>query len=263
MSTAADEIKACCAAAYSSPAARWLLGDSFHPGGAALTSRLAGALAVEPGCTVVDVASGPGSSAVQLAREASCSVLGVDLSPTNVADANRLAAGAGVGDRVRFVVGDAERLPIGDATADGVLCECSLCTFPDKARAACEIARILRPGRRLALSDVTADVDRLPPELATLGGWIACIGGAVSRAALVDLVEGAGMTVETAEPADPALCGMLEGIEARLRAARVLGDGLPKELRGGIERGLELIDCARRAVEGGALGYCVLVARKP
>ena len=49
MTLAAEEIKACCAAAYSSPAARFLLGDSFHPGGAALTSRLARALQVGPG----------------------------------------------------------------------------------------------------------------------------------------------------------------------------------------------------------------------
>ena len=63
MTPAADQIKACCAAAYSSPAARLLLGDSLHPGGAALTARLGRALGVAPGDVVVDVACGPGASA--------------------------------------------------------------------------------------------------------------------------------------------------------------------------------------------------------
>ena len=66
MTLAPEEAKACCAAAYSSAAARFLLGDSSHPGGAELTSRLIRALRVGPGATGVDVASGPGTSALQL-----------------------------------------------------------------------------------------------------------------------------------------------------------------------------------------------------
>lgn len=162
MSLAPEEVKACCAAAYSSEAARFLLGDSFHPGGAPLTSELVAALGVSPGSTVVDVASGPGTSAIQLANETRCDVVGVDLSPASVAAATAAAQCTAFGGNVRFVQGDAEALPLADRSADGGLCECALCTFPDKERAAAELARVLRPGARLALSDMTADLERLP-----------------------------------------------------------------------------------------------------
>src|SRR5919204_515983 len=60
MTLAPEEVKACCADVYASAAARFLLGDSFHPGGATLTYRLAAALRVGPGAVVCDVACGPG-----------------------------------------------------------------------------------------------------------------------------------------------------------------------------------------------------------
>ena len=121
MTLAPDTVKACCAGVYSSAAARFLLGDSFHPGGTALTSQLADALRVGPGDTVVDVACGPGASALQLARERGCEVIGTDL----------VVPAASPHPLVRFVRGDAEALPLSDASVDGALCECALCTFPD------------------------------------------------------------------------------------------------------------------------------------
>jgi len=84
-----EEAKACCTAAYASEAARWLLGETYHPGGARLTRVLVGALAVGPGQTVVEVASGPGSSSRQLAAESGCDVVGVELSAASVERAQR------------------------------------------------------------------------------------------------------------------------------------------------------------------------------
>jgi len=92
VSAAPTDLKSCCAAAYSSRAARYLLGDSFHPGGAALTSKLIRRLEVGADTAVVDVGSGPGISALQLARELGCDVVGVELSPTSVAAATAAAA---------------------------------------------------------------------------------------------------------------------------------------------------------------------------
>jgi arsenite methyltransferase len=244
---AADEIKACCAAAYSSAAARFLLGDSFHPGGAALTSRLARALRVGPGELVVDVACGPGTSARRLARETGCDVIGVDLAPPpDPADE----------PRVRFVRGDAEALPLADASVDGALCECALCTFPDKPAAARELARVLRPGARLALSDLTARTDELPESLTSLEAWVACVADARPLEQLAALLEHAGLLVEQTEPHDDALAGLLDRIEARLAVARLLGAD-------GVARGRELVTEARRALERGALGYAVVIARRP
>ncbi len=240
---AAEEVKACCATAYSSTAAWFLLGDSFHPGGAALTSRLIAALQVGPGQTVVDVASGPGSSALQLARETSCDVIAVDLSPSAVDD-----------PRVRVVVGDAEALPLDDASVDGALCECALCTFPDKERAAAELARVLRPGARLALSDMLVE-GPLPTELTSLQAWVACIADARPLEEVATLLERSGLTVEQTVRHDDALATLLERVRARLRVARFLSPD-------GARRGIELIDAARAAYEAGLLGYGSIIARR-
>jgi len=243
---AADEIKACCAAAYSSGAARLLLGDSFHPGGPALTSRLARALRVGPGDLVVDVASGPGTSALQLARETGCEVIGVDLSPPPDAD----------DPRVRFVAGDAEALPLADASVDGALCECALCIFPDKQAAARELIRVLRPGARLALSDLTARCEELPESLRSLPAWVACVGDARPLDEIADLFETAGLLVEQTERHDEALASLLNRIEARLKVAAMLDAER-------VAAGRALLLEVRRGLEGGQLGYGIVVAQRP
>lgn len=256
MTPSAQQVKACCAAAYGSTAARVVLGDSFHPGGAALTARLVSALDVEPGGLVVDVASGLGTSAIQVARETGCDVIGVDLSHECVAHAAAAAERQGLSARVRFLRCDAEALPLPDGSADGVLCECALCTFPDKERAAAELARVLRPGARLALSDVTAEPGRLPTELQTLEAWVACVGNAHPLEDIGGLLTSAGLAVEASERHDDALLELVERVDARLRALRlVLGEA--------VEQGLTLTRAARQALDDGALGYAAVIARRP
>ena len=261
MRTTADEVKACCATAYSSEAARFLLGDRFHPGGAALTSRLVRALRVGGSHEIVDVASGPGASAIQAAQETGCRVVGIDLSPASVAAATEAAIAAGVGERAKFVVGDAEALPLPDASVDGALCECALCTFPDKQAAAGELARVLRPGARLALSDMTARQDRLPPELSGLAAWIACIADARPLDEVADLLASVGLVVESAAAHDAALGEMVERVEARLVAARILG-GPVAVLGDRLDEALVIARAAKEAVAGGDLGYGAIVARR-
>ncbi len=259
MTPAPAVVKSCCASAYSSSAARWLLGDSFHPGGAGMTSHLGRALRVGAGNLVVDVASGPGTSALQVARETGCDVLGVDLSVANAAAASRAAAKAGLAVRVRFVQGDAEALPVRDEACDGVLCECALCTFPDKPVAARELGRVLRPGARVAISDLTALRQELPPQLTSLQAWVACIADARPLDEIAALLEDGGLVVEITERHDDALGAMLDRIDARLKVARLLG-GLSG---GGVGEGRELVAAARDALARGLLGYAVLVARRP
>lgn len=246
MTLAAEEIKACCASVYSSAAARFLLGDSFHPGGPALTSRLARALRVGAGDVVVDVACGPGTSALQLVRETGCEVVGIDLAPPASVDDSR----------VRFLRGDAEALPLEDAGVDGALCECALCTFPDKPAAARELARVLRPGARLALSDLTARPGELPESLGTLQAWVACIADARPLEEIAALLQRAGLVVEQTEAHDDALASLLDRIDARLKAAALMGVT-------DIARAKQLVGDARDALAHGLLGYGVVVARRP
>lgn len=260
MTLAPEEVKSCCATAYSSAAARWLLGDAFHPGGARLTSRLARALRVGPGELVVDVASGPGTSALQVACDTGCDVIGVDLATESVAAATRAAASAGLSERVRFVQGDAEALPLADHSVDGALCECALCTFPDKAMAARQLTRVLRPGARVAISDITALPDALPPQLTTLQAWVACIADARSLDEIASLLEDGGLVVESTERHDRELKTMLDRIAARLDVAGMLGDGSLGER---IDTGRELVTAAQHAVAGGVLGYAAVIARRP
>jgi ubiquinone/menaquinone biosynthesis C-methylase UbiE len=153
---AAEETKACCARSYQSDVVALILGESYHPGGLELTRRLARSLDVRSGQKVLDVASGPGATAFLLAAEFGVDVEGVDLGEQSVAKANARAAEQGVDDRVRFTVGDAERLPLPDGSVDAVVCECAFCTFPDKPTAARELARVLRPGGRFALVEMTS-----------------------------------------------------------------------------------------------------------
>jgi arsenite methyltransferase len=257
----AAEIRACCAAAYSSPVAAWLLGPRFHPGGRELTERLIRALGVRPGDVVVDVACGLGQSTVQVAGDTGARAIGIDLSPDSIAAARRAAEDAGLAGSVEFLVGDAEGLPLEDGAVDGVLCECSLCTFPDKERAAAELARVLKPGGRLALSDVIADQERLPGSLRTLEAWVACLGDARPLRSLVELLTGAGLVSEIVERHDDALLSLLDRVDARLRLART---ALTRDADlGRLERGLDLVAAAQESLELGILGYAVVVARRP
>lgn len=259
MSVTAASSKACCVTAYASDAARFLLGDDFHPGGAALTDELVRALRVGPGDVVIDVASGPGSSAVRAAARAGCSVVGVELAFASAAAADRRARESAASSTVRFVGGDAEALPFAGASVDGVLCECAFCLFTDKTAAAREIARVLRPGARLAVSDVRVDPARLPSELRSLDAYVACLAGAVPLARTAEMLADAGLTVERMEPRDDVVAPLLDRIAARLRLARLIGGG---PLAAVIDRADRLVDLAQRALRDGALGYGVVVARR-
>ena len=105
-----DAVKSCCAAVYGVDLVTLFLGESYHPGGAELTRRLADALSLYAGERVLDVAAGIGTTALLLAAERDVDVLGVDLGASQVAKARGRADAAGLGGQVRFEVGDAERL---------------------------------------------------------------------------------------------------------------------------------------------------------
>ncbi len=260
--TEPETLKACCAAAYSSDLVALLLGDSYHPGGLMLTRRLADVTRIRAGDTVLDVASGRGTSALMIAREYDARVIGVDLSRANAALATGAAHAAGLSELVTFQVADAERLPLPDRSVDVVVCECALCTFPGKPVAAGEFARVLRPGGRVGITDVIADPERLPHELTSIGAWIACVADARPAAGYAALLGDAGLTVTGIERYDDAAGRMIDQIEARLALLRLTA---PERLRAyGIDAGWagETLASARRAVAGGIIGYGLIVARK-
>lgn len=258
----AQEAKRCCATAYGSDWARLLLGDTYHPGGLALTERLGVVLGLSAGTRVLDVAAGPGASAIYLAQRFGCRMTGIDLSDANVVAAREAAAQAGVGALTRFVAGDAERLPFADADFDAVICECAFCTFPDKATAAGEIARVLRPGGRVGLSDLTR-TGSLPRELEGLLAWIACIADAQPLAEYEVCLRHAGFRIDRAERHDEALREMVRQIRTRLMGVELLA-GLKQLDLPGVDLGQarSLARSVAEAVQAGTLGYALLAGTR-
>jgi arsenite methyltransferase len=251
-----DDLKACCAQLYESDAVRWLLDNELHPGGERLTRRLAEVAGVARGQRVVDVACGSGATALLLARELGCDTVGVDLGARAIEQAKRATH---AGARARFLLGDAEALPLPDASFDVALSECSLCTFPDKPRAIAEMARVVRAGGRIGIADVTADLDALPAPLRSAATRVACVADARSADAYAALLRDAGCDLLAIEPHDAELRAMADRVEARLRVARMVVPAGDQRER--IREAGALARLAIDAIARGSLGYALITAR--
>jgi ubiquinone/menaquinone biosynthesis C-methylase UbiE len=262
-SATSEEIKACCAAVYESDWARLLLGDSFHPGGLALTEQLGTLTGLDRGQHVLDVASGTGASALFLNERFGCEVVGIDYGPASVAAANKVATEMGQATQVRFELGDAEQLPFEDNSFDAIICECAFCTFPDKPKAAAEFFRVLRPGGRLGLSDITRR-GPLPEELEGLLAWITCIADAQSVDQYKDYVISAGLIVDTIEIRDDALYQTAIDLQGKLLGAEILVKLNRIELPiADFRQARRIARSASQAIREGNLGYVLIVASSP
>jgi ubiquinone/menaquinone biosynthesis C-methylase UbiE len=255
-------LKTCCANLYKSDWARLLLGDSFHPGGLALTERLGTLLELGPGRRVLDVAAGKGTSAIHLAQRFGCEVVGMDYGAQSVAESIAAAASAGMADRIRFKHGDAESLPFTAGEFDALICECAFCTFPDKRAAVSEFARVLKPGGRVGLSDLTRS-GPLPRELDSLLAWVACIADARPAEEYTAYLQSVGFSVEHIEPHNHALAEMVTNIRTKLLGAELMVKLKKIELPGvDFEQVKGMARSALEAVRQGKLGYAIIVGAK-
>jgi SAM-dependent methyltransferase len=159
--------------------------------------------ALRPGEVVADLGAGAGIDAFLAARAVGPTgrVIGVDMTPEMVSTARRNAAASGF-DHVEFRLGEIEHLPLGDATVDVILSNCVINLSPDKPQVFREAFRVLKPGGRLALSDVVATAD-LPPE------WrddpvlhSGCMAGAAKIADLEAMLAAAGFSHIAIQPRD-------------------------------------------------------------
>jgi arsenite methyltransferase len=142
--------------------------------------------ALEPGEVVLDLGSGAGFDCFLAARAVGLGglVIGVDMTPEMVGKARENARKAGY-ENVEFRLGEIERLPVADGVVDVIISNCVINLSPDKPAVFREAFRVLRPGGRLAVSDVVA-IAELPAEWRDdVGKLCACISGA----ATVDEVE--------------------------------------------------------------------------
>ena len=239
--TSDAEIRVCCATFYQSDLVRTLLGDVFHPGGLALTHHLGQMIGLGRGHRVLDVACGRGASAVHLAREFGCHVTGLDYGSENVAAAQTHAADKGVSHLTIFRRGQAEGLPFDETTFDAVISECSFCTFPDKATAAAEMARVLPSGGRLGLTDMTVSRP-LPDDIEGLLAWVACVAGAGTPESYTTELEAAGFTGFAGEDHRGALLEMVEDVRLAVDGrARV---GFVGRSGGGVPTTTQIIEAA-------------------
>ncbi len=120
--------------------------------------------AVDPraGERVLDVATGTGLVATELLSRSACTVVGLDQSPEMLAAARARFAAAGVGARIELVEGEAERLPFADASFDALTFTYLLRYVDDPAATVRELARVLRPGGRIASLEFGVPPGALP-----------------------------------------------------------------------------------------------------
>jgi len=130
--------------------------DHFHGRGVVATREIAEQLALQPGERVLDIGSGIGGPARWFAATYGVHVTGVDLTAEFCAAAETLNALTGLTDRVRIIQGSALDLPVPDSAFDAAYSQNVIMNIADKKQFYCEAFRALRPGGRLALSNLCA-----------------------------------------------------------------------------------------------------------
>jgi SAM-dependent methyltransferase len=149
--------------------------------------------ALKPGEVVVDLGSGAGFDCFLAARQVGPAgrVIGVDMTPEMLAKARGNAASVGAAN-VEFRLGEIEHLPIADGIADAVISNCVVNLVPDKAQVFREAFRVLKPGGRVAISDVV-NIAPLPDELKSdMALMCNCVGGAIPAGRVAALLREAG-----------------------------------------------------------------------
>ena len=157
--------------------------------------------AMRPGETVVDLGSGGGFDCFLSAQEVGDSghVIGVDMTPDMISKARKNAE-KGKYSNVEFRLGEIEHLPVADNAADVIISNCVINLSPDKPQVFKEAFRVLKPGGRLAISDVVATA-LLPEAMRKDIGLISgCMGNASLIEDLATMIEGAGFIDVRIEP---------------------------------------------------------------
>ena len=158
---------------------------------------------LKAGETVLDLGSGAGFDCFLAARQVGPTgqVIGVDMTPDMVAKARENALQVGL-PNVEFRLGEIEDLPVADGSVDAIISNCVINLSPDKARVFREAFRVLKPGGRLAISDVVATA-ALPEDLSGDPGlYSCCIGGASPVAEIEAALRAAGFTRIRIAPKD-------------------------------------------------------------
>jgi arsenite methyltransferase len=168
---------------------------------------------LRPGETVLDLGSGGGIDVLLSARRVGPTgrAICLDMTPEMLALARRNAAEAGV-TNVEFLEGRIEAIPLPDDSVDVVISNCVVNLSVDKPAVFVELARVLRPGGRIGISDIVADDDLSAEDRAARGSYVGCIAGALSFSEFREGLTAAGFLEVAVEPTHPVADGMYSAI---------------------------------------------------
>jgi len=173
---------------------------------------------IKPGETVIDLGSGGGFDCFLAAKKAGVtgSVIGIDMTPSMVSKARQNAEKMN-SDNVEFRLGEIEHLPVADNTADIIISNCVINLSPEKDKVFREAHRVLKPGGRIAFSDILATAEMPENVKNDLALFSACIGGAATVEKTIALLEQAGfrdIKIETKEESKKLINAYLPGSNA-------------------------------------------------
>jgi len=180
---------------------------------------------LRPGEVVLDLGSGGGIDVLLSARRVAPTgtAYGLDMTPEMHTLAQRNQADAGV-TNAQFLLGTIEDIPLPDASVDVIISNCVLNLAADKGTVIAEAFRVLRPGGRLAISDIVLSRP-LPPRLNAITGlWTGCIAGALPEAEFRDELSAAGFEHVDIQPVNMMHRTDLESMASQLDPALIPPD---------------------------------------
>jgi len=169
---------------------------------------------------VLDLGSGGGIDVLLSARRVGPSgrAIGLDMTDEMLALAQRNAADAGI-TNVEFVRGTIEAIPLPAESVDVVISNCVVNLAADKPAVLREIARVLRPGGRMGITDIVAEDHLTPAERAERGSYAGCIAGALSFSEFRAGLEAVGLTDVSLTPTHVVADGLVSAIVTAAKPA--------------------------------------------
>jgi SAM-dependent methyltransferase len=203
---------------------------------------------------VLDLGSGGGIDVILSARRVGPTgwAIGLDMTDEMLALAVSNAAEAGV-DNVEFVRGTIESIPLPSASIDVVISNCVINLAADKGAVLSEIARVLRPGGRIGISDVVADDLLSPEERADRGSFSGCIAGALSFAEYRAGLAAVGLVDISIEPTHAVADGLHGAI---IKATRPIDAVKERPEMPVLPRAITMLDAGADGCGCGSGGCC-------
>jgi len=180
------------------------------------------------GETVLDLGSGGGIDVILSAKRVGPTGIayGLDMTDEMLALATRNAKDAGA-PNVHFLKGVIEAIPLPAGSIDVIISNCVINLSVDKPAVLTEMARVLRPGGRIGISDVVAEDRLTAAERAERGSYVGCIAGALSNAEYVAGLEAAGFEQVSVEFTHEVADGMHGAIVKAVKTTEPERKGLP------------------------------------